>query len=464
MKFLVTCTAVLALTTMLSAQSDPSGAMPLEETGAQISADTSAQSQIQAFLDSKGWTEGENSGKNGPFIVTTGVGTIAAPPNHPSYAASRPRAFAKAMLAAKSNMSRYLSVSISTAVMSKYQEANNNTTPTPQEEMAAALAAMPPDSLIGKARAYTGAKLDNLLRKEGVSVDVQREAAQAAYAAAAEKAKQLAATEEFQRSVNSTSTALISGLQAFFTVEGFDPETKQGEIGVVAIWSPVLAETAASLTSASVPAAFKKGKKSIKEQIPTDTAILLSTFGVQQKIDENGNYVLVSYGQSAARTSNSRAKNAAYNKARLDADGQIRSFAGEAVVCSDALSEAEQSLDYNLEGQLPDYNDESSYNEYQQSVGKNLEINGITTIHRWTAVHPVSGQTVYGVVRMWSPVSGMKARQNKANIESPAKDGAAGRRSVAPVSPVTAQSGSAANTSTGSPMLNYGSQGDEDAF
>ena len=227
MKFLVTCTAVLALTTMLSAQSDPSGAMPLEETGAQISADTSAQSQIQAFLDSKGWTEGENSGKNGPFIVTTGVGTIAAPPNHPSYAASRPRAFAKAMLAAKSNMSRYLSVSISTAVMSKYQEANNNTTPTPQEEMAAALAAMPPDSLIGKARAYTGAKLDNLLRKEGVSVDVQREAAQAAYAAAAEKAKQLAATEEFQRSVNSTSTALISGLQAFFTVEGFDPETKR---------------------------------------------------------------------------------------------------------------------------------------------------------------------------------------------------------------------------------------------
>ena len=244
----------------------------------------------------------------------------------------------------------------------------------------------------------------------------------------------------------------------------FDPETKQGEIGVVAIWSPVLAETAASLTSASVPAAFKKGKKSIKEQIPTDTAILLSTFGVQQKIDENGNYVLVSYGQSAARTSNSRAKNAAYNKARLDADGQIRSFAGEAVVCSDALSEAEQSLDYNLEGQLPDYNDESSYNEYQQSVGKNLEINGITTIHRWTAVHPVSGQTVYGVVRMWSPVSGMKARQNKANIEASAKDGAAGRRSVAPVSSVTAQSGSAANTSTGSPMLNYGSQGDDDAF
>ena len=59
---------------------------------------------------------------------------------------------------------------------------------------------------------------------------------------------------------------------------------------------------------------------------------------------------------------------------------------------------------------------------------------------------------------------GMKARQNKANIEASAKDGAAGRRSVAPVSPVTAQSGSAANTSTGSPMLNYGSQGDDDAF
>lgn len=458
---LAVCTAVFAF-----AQAEPGSYAPIDETSAEIDVEEDATAKIQAFLDGKAWTEGDNAKADGSvFIVSVGYGTIAAPPSHPSYNASRSRAFAKAMLDAKAQMARYLEQTLSVAVEMSYAEQGASGDPTPQEKMAAALNAMPDDSLIGKGKRYLHAKLDNLLSEEGVDVAAQREKAQADYDAAAAKAKQLAATETFKRAIGSTATAYVSGLQAFYTVEA-QGKGENGEIGVVCVWSPALAETAAAMTNGKVPTTLRKGKKPIREQIPTDTNVLLSTFGVQQKIDENGQLVLVSYAQNAARTANKRAERAAYSKAQLDASAQIRSFAGEAVTTNQAMSEAEESLDYNLEGQLPDYRDESAYNEYQQSVAKALPINGIKVVKRWSAKHPVSGQTVYGVVCAWSPAGAALAREQKATIEASAKDAAEGKRSIGlPATKAAPAPAAKVNKEAeGRSLLNSGDEGDEDAF
>lgn len=461
--------AALCAATFVLAQAEPGAFAPIDETSAEVDMEEDATSKVQEFLDAKGWTEGDNAKPDGStFIVSVGYGTIAAPPSHPSYNASRPRAFAKAMLDAKAQMARYLEQTLSVAVEMSYAEQGASGDPTPQEAMAAALNAMPDDSLVGKGKRYLHAKMDNLLSKEGVDTSAQREKAQADYAAAAAKAKQLAATETFKRAIGATATTYVAGLQAFYTVEA-QGKGENGEIGVVCVWSPALAETAAALTNGKVPTALRKGKKSIREQIPTDTKVLLSTFGVQQKIDENGQLVLVSYAQNAARTANKRAERAAYSKAQLDASAQIRSFAGEAVTTNQAMSEAEESLDYNLEGQLPDYRDESAYNEYQQSVAKALPINGIKVVKRWSAKHPVSGQTVYGVVCSWSPAGAALARQVKSTVEASAKAGAEGKRSIG--TPAAAGQGGGASSAAkvnkeaeNRSLLNSGDEGDEDAF
>lgn len=458
---LAVCTAVFAF-----AQAEPGSYAPIDETSAEIDVEEDATAKIQAFLDGKAWTEGDNAKADGSvFIVSVGYGTIAAPPSHPSYNASRSRAFAKAMLDAKAQMARYLEQSLSVAVEMSYAEQGVSGDPTPQEQMAAALNAMPDDSLIGKGKRYLHAKMDTLLSKEGVDVAAQREKAQADYDAAAAKAKQVASTETFKRAIGSTATAYVSGLQAFYTVEA-QGKGENGEIGVVCVWSPALAETAAAMTNGQMPTALRKGKKPIREQLPADTKVLLSTFGVQQKIDENGQLVLVSYAQNAARTANKRAERAAYSKAQLDASAQIRAFAGEAVTTNQAMAEAEESLDYDLEGQLPDYRDESAYNEYQQSVAKALPINGIKVVKRWSAKHPVSGQMVYGVVCAWSPAGAALAREQKAAIEASAKGAAEGRRTIgasamkaAPVSAAKAN-----KEAEGRSLLNSGDEGDEDAF
>ena len=44
--------------------------------------------------------------------------------------------------------------------------------------------------------------------------------------------------------------------------------------------------------------------------------------------DEDGNIVILSYGQSKARSKSATSKNMAYEKAVLEADQYIRNFAG----------------------------------------------------------------------------------------------------------------------------------------
>ena len=443
------CAATLAL-----AQAEPGAFAPLEETSSEIDAAADATQKLQAFLDSKGWVEGCNAKSDGStFIVAMGVGTIAAPQGSPSYIASRSRAFAKAMLDAKAEMASYLEQTVATATLTTYAEQGAGGDETPEAQMAKALNAMPDDSLVGKGRRYLHKKMDNLLAAEGEDVSAQRAQAQADYAAASEKAKRLASTETFKREMGAVATALVSGLQAFYTTE------TKGEIGVVAIWSPALAETAEALAGGAVPTALRKGKKPIREQLPAD-AELLSTFGVQQKIDENGQLVLVSFAQAAARTANKRAERAAYSKAQLEATAQLRAFAGESVTTNQAMSDAEESRDYDLDGQLPDYRDESAYGEYQKSVSEAMTLQGVGVVKRWSAIHPIGGQKVFGVVCTWSPAASAAAKQAKAAMQSAAQGGAApGKAAPAGARPAVNKSAAAEKA-----FDNSGAVGDEDAF
>ena len=195
--------------------------------------------------------------------------------------------------------------------------------------------------------------------------------------------------------------------------------------------------------------------------------MLLSTFGIQQKVNEKGDYVLVSYGQSGARNDSSRSAQAAYDKAALQARAQIRQFAGETVSVSEAQDQAEETLEYD-NGALPDYNDSSSYEQYQQSVAAKMKINGIMTVKKWNATHPVSGKPVYGVIMSWSPADADFARSMKKTIEATAKDGAAGRRTV-PSSPSVAPAAQRQSTQqtarpTATENIQGGAGGDDDAF
>lgn len=440
---------------------------PVEDlpSEAMISAERGADELMQEFLDSRpngGWSEGTNLGKNGIFVVEKGVGAIQARPESPSYNDARVRAFDKAMLDAKAKLAEYLETEITTAASYSYEEPPVGEKSADQE-LAEAIASEPDGSILGKARLLVNKKLDNLLKEEGYDVD----AAQAQGKAKSDelKAKLAAVTgkETYKKMVKNVAQTVLSGAQAFYTVEVVKGD--RAEIGVVMIWSPKLAEMASSLVTGK-PIAGAKPKTTVKSQINKSPDVLLSTFGVQQKIDENGDYVLVAFGQAGARNSNSASVNMAKAKARQNAQAMIRSFAGEAVAYSMAQEQAEETLDFG-EGSIPDMRDQSAASRFISTVSAKMKINGLGVVYSWSAKHPISGRTVYGEVVTWKPASAAVARSVKSRVESTAKDGAEGRRTVPSdkAAGLGSEAGSSGNaTTTVVERVKVVNQGDEDAF
>lgn len=420
-----------------------------------ISTEDTADSLIQEFLNERGWLKGENTKKDGSkFYVAVGIGTVSAPIKHKSYNSSRVRAFDKAMLDAKSQMAEALEQVISASVTSSYEEGTGSVTETPSQELERLEKEAPPSGILDKATLWVSKKLDNALKAEGYDIDSEKAKTQEERKRIAERAKEIVSTDAFSKSISSMANVSISGLQAFYTVEAQNGDN--GEVGVVAIWSPKLAEVANAFVSGGTVKAGK-GTKSIREQLPTSTKDLLSTFGVQQKLNERGEYVLVSFAQATAVSSNRRSERAAYEKARLAAQAQIRQFAGETVAVSRARDEAEQALGF--EDGTVDYSDAESYSSFQQSAAKAMVCNGIQEIRNWTAVHPISGKPVFGVICSWSPSQAEWAKKTKQAIE----------KSMSPSKPAAkAESGKKGKSNASKPKSSRysggGAAGDEDAF
>ena len=424
-----------------------------------ISSEHGAYELMQEFLESRpkgAWNEGANHGGNGMFVVERGVGEIRAKPDSANYNDARVRAFDMAMLNAKAKLAEYLETEIETAASYSYIEPPMGDK-TADQELADAIANQPDDSILGKAKTLVSKKLDNLLKKEGYDPDAARAQGKAKADEIKAKLASVTGKESYKKMVKSAAQTVLSGAQAFYTVEV--TKGSRAEIGVVLVWSPKLAEMASSLVTGKAIAGAKP-KTTVKNQINKDLDVLLTTFGVQQKIDEAGEYVLVAFGQSGARNTNSASVNMAKAKARQNAQALIRSFAGETVAFSMAQDQAEETLDFG-EGSIPDMRDQSAASRFISTGSAMMKINGMCSVHSWNARHPISGRMVYGEVVTWKPSGAAVARNVKATIESSAKDGAAGRRTV----PAVNASGADGNVKpTATERVKVANQGDEDAF
>lgn len=399
------------------------------------------QDVVQEYLASKGYSEGENAKGDKTFYVAVGYGVIQAPLDNRGYADSRINAYNKAMLEAKAKMAEYLEIAIKTETEHDYAEGNFGGNEEAEKDET---------SITAKLRRLLVAKIDKTLREEGVDPD-------AADRAARERVAKKQLNSDFYKKVISTAAkAEVLGMQVMCSFEGV-PRGKKGEIGVVAIWSKKLQAMAQTISlGGSLPSGV--GKRPIKEQIPTDKKALLSTFGVQQKIDENGNLVLVSFGQAGAVTDFPTSANAARNKAKMQAMAAIREFAGESVaVVTDAVN-AESVEEF--ENAAESYENASAYSQKIKAVAETLKISGISTVNNWEAKHPLTGRTIYGVVCSWSPGSAARAKTMKQSMDAAAAavgtavQGKGGTGAPAP-QPVANPNGT---------MMGQGDDGDEDAF
>jgi len=385
---------------------------------------------IDDYLNSKGWSEGENVTGSGSsrktFFVAVGVGTIAARRDSPGYVSSRYNAFQKAFLAAQKNMVQFLEADVAAAVASSYTEPSSareqeRLDTLTREGMALQAAKAQVGALSADIEEYaqfqSGAtaatqaekllrfEIDNALRERGFDPNQPVEQQQLA---------SILAQEEFQSAVRIVANSRVAGLQAFKVFEVL-PEGNQGQIGVVAIFSNRLHNLACALFTGNedlVPEGAPR--KPLKQQIPLDDKVLLSTFGVTAKVDENGQLALVAYGQAGAKTGSSRSLSAAEEKARVAAIAQIRFFAGAMVKTLEETANSETMTE--LSSGIVDVVTDESYEEKIEAFAGPMKISGLKTIHRWNAQHPLTGHFIAGQVVTWQPSSAKLAKEMKQQL------------------------------------------------
>lgn len=392
----------------------------------------SVQDMVEEYLNAKGYSEGENAKSGKSFYVAVGYGVIQAPLENRGYADSRVNAYNKAMLDAKSKMAEYLGIAIRTETEHDYAEGNFGGNEAAEQDES---------SITAKLKRLIVAKIDKALREEGLDPDkAEREALERA-------AKKQLNSDFYKKVISTAAKAEITGMQVMCSFEGV-PAGGKGQIGVVAIWSPKLQAMAQSISRGTkLPAGV--GKRPIKDQIPNDKKVLLSTFGVQQKIDEDGNLVLVAFGQAGAVSESPQSANAARNKAKMQAMAAIREFAGETVAVTTDAMNAESVEEF--ENAAASYEDVSAYSQKIKAVAETLKISGIATVKNWESKHPLTGRMVYGTVCSWSPQQAAKAQAMKGAMDAAAAGAATGS---AP-QPVANPNGA---------LQGQGADADEDAF
>lgn len=359
---------------------------------------------MDEYISSKGWVEGLNTKADGSkFFIAKGSGVIQAPRNSQSYIDSRVNAFNKAMLEAKKAMVEYLGVDIATDTAKEYAEGSAVNPPPPANNEEALMM-----ELADKGKKLLLKKINDELAKQGIDPAKDPAAAKAALG------KQLN-SEKYRKMITSVARAKVLGLQACSTFEG-TPTNGKGEIGVVAIWSPKLQAMAASLvTGAPVPPVG--AKKPIAQQISNDAATLISTFGVQQKIDEAGDLVLVGFGQAGAVSDSKMSGKAAQTKARANALAAIREFAGEQVAVATDTLNAETAEEFESGAEA--YENESAMKEKIAASAARMNIAGVAPLKNYKFKHPINGKTVYGVALTWCPKQAVQARELKRTMANP---------------------------------------------
>ena len=393
-----------------------------EITEGEVSDAPSVRDLIDSYLDSKGWTEGDNEKNGKKFFVAVGVGTIAARRDSEGYISSRSNAYQKAFISAQRDMVQFLESEITASIESSYKEPSAAREQARIEELtnqglalqaakaqAAALSSDIQEYAQYKSQATAAVQAEKLLRLE-IDKRLKEAGFDPNQPVEAQQLDKILSSEEFKDSTKIVANSRVAGMQAFKTFEVL-PEGNQGTIGVVAIYSDRLHNLANAMFSGQeglVPQGAPK--KPLIDQIPQDKAVLLGTFGVTAKVDENGQLALVSYGQAGARGESSRALEAAERKARTAAMQQIRFFAGAMVKTLESVDKSESMT--TLQDEIVAVTDDS-YEESINVTAEALKISGLKTLKRWNSKHPLTGHYVAGQVVVWQPQSALLAKGMK---------------------------------------------------
>jgi len=357
---------------------------------------------------------------SGPDKIWTIIGSasISCPPNSPDFQDCRLKAFKTAVLKAKSDMSKSLQSYVSTQLSQIVNMGN------PKKELAAPSSKSEAATLLDKGKKILMYEVDQQLIKRGI--DPNKEENALAVAEALKNAGEIIRSERFKSQMKLEALNELSGMQSFRTFESC-PKDAPGDIAVLVIHSNKSKQLQSALMG-NGPAPTAEAKESIQTWAEgVGNEVLLYTHGAQPRTNENGEVVLVAYGQASPISKTGGSLDEARELAKASAIEELRQFMGE-LVKVDLMKNDESTITEMKGADVEKFTNSKAYQSEISAIGERLGMSGFEEVlpGGWEATHPSSNQKVCGSVYMWS-VSGSKAA-NKLRDEMVKAGGARGGR------------------------------------
>ena len=398
------------------------------------------KSEAKKFIREKGWKVGLNERQTGGnFFISIGQGSVTASTNSQMIHDSRYNAFREAMQKAKGEYVKSLGASIETSVELSIEE---NTMPESIAEDAINNAVGVETGSFDKLKKLISLKLDTAMKKEGYDPSASDEKKK-------EILKKVIRSKEIKSFYQSAAQHMIGGFQAYTVFEEAEAgDTEQ--LVVIGMWSEKLAALAQSIYYGNLKDTPKGAPKNpIREQLPLsgseeDDKKLLQSFGAVQKVNENGNRVIIGYGHASPLFENDGAAlESACDMANDKAIQQIVMFSKENIMYSKILNEISKVEDFEQNGQM--LKNSMNGRDYRLKIQGQANIENFVSesIDEIALKDPRYGATDCVAIRMWSPEGVMASNKAKDLLKK-----------------TTSGTSSTSGTSTGNTTSKSSSQGD----
>ena len=379
---------------------------------------------------------GQNFKPNGDeFWLQTGQAPIDGPVGGPDYIDERMNAYEKAVLAAKKKILSSMKLEISREV--SYQLLG----PEQKEQLKETAAAADKEKIAQyedkRDLSSAATKVMEIFHRD---LDKELEATEKSDPApksideAVEQKKRVVGSR-FSDTINSSAMSQLHGIRRIFMMDNSPmDDSSKGTICVAVVWSDKTRQVADAMYSADaslLPAVEQPGLP-LSQQIPDRNTpegltALISTMGVDTRVDENGNFWMISYAIAGSKVEgNDIAREVAIQTATERAYAGLRTYMGETATLK-SLLDIDSSTDvFGKNDEAYTFN--SAFDQEIKSVSETMALEGAEVQEPFGAIHPVTGNEVYGAYVLWSAstLAGAKSNSKEFKERKTAKPNASG--------------------------------------
>ncbi len=371
------------------------------------------ESEIKNYLKKHKLSKGLNKkGKHkgtGKYIQYA-IETVSEEPNSPRFRDSVSLAYEKAYMRSQKTLAMDIfGKTLSDKAMSLFENNSDNVDEKFIKKLEAAKDAKNQmDTIFGKIKTLTTAKLDKALKQEGVPPEKLNNLSV--------KMKQDLYKEEFTKSVaqgfSGKELLGTAPIQTFFGMYNGAPA-----VGVIMMKSDKTAIVASDIANKRKPRVTKAKGRDPMSLLPSEDKDFMKEYGIRIFFDEDGFPSIISYAQKGVFSRSDKANRiakaiaSAKRKAGMMADSQISEFLGVMMSAGDKTTsgEKEQTVLKNRLNKVTGAEELAEVTttaiidilEETANASSQMDNAGVSPLYEWN-IEDDLGNKVVGVVKLWS--------------------------------------------------------------